>query len=86
MAASQTLQDRLDAHLEKSKASRTPEVNAVLAATAEHLRAEGAIERALGVGATAPDFTLPNALGARVSLTSLLEQGPVILAWYRGGW
>ncbi|MGI9659853.1 MAG: hypothetical protein ACR2OD_13160 [Gaiellaceae bacterium] len=86
MAAALTLQERLDAHLEKSKASRAPEVNAALAATAEHLRSQGAVERALGVGATAPDFTLPNALGADVSLAGLLDNGPVVVAWYRGGW
>lgn len=86
MAAPQTLQESLDAHLEKSKADRTDAVNATLAATAERLRAAGAVGRALGVGATAPDFTLPNALGTDVALAGLLERGPVVLAWYRGGW
>lgn len=89
MAASQPaqrLQDQLDEHLAKSRASFSDEVNAALAATAEWLRAEGAIERALGVGARAPEFSLPNAVGTNVSLTDLLERGPVVLAWYRGGW
>jgi cytochrome oxidase Cu insertion factor (SCO1/SenC/PrrC family) len=31
------------------------------------------------VGDTAPDFTLPEASGAEVSLSTLLEQGPVLL-------
>ncbi len=43
-------------------------------------------ENALKVGSKAPDFTLANALGLNVSLNSLLEQGPVVLTWYRGGW
>jgi cytochrome oxidase Cu insertion factor (SCO1/SenC/PrrC family) len=33
----------------------------------------------LAVGDTAPDFTLPEAAGAEVSLSTLLEQGPVLL-------
>jgi peroxiredoxin len=45
------------------------------------------IERnALGVGATAPDFSLPDAHGAQVQLRGLLARGPVVLAFYRGAW
>ncbi len=80
------LQTALDAHREKSGAARAPEVNAALARTAEILRNDGAIERALGVGSHAPDFTLPNAVGNDVSLGGLLNRGPVVLAFYRGGW
>jgi peroxiredoxin len=41
---------------------------------------------ALQVGSKAPDFMLKNAAGSRVSLYDELENGPVILMWYRGGW
>jgi hypothetical protein len=81
-----SLQDQLDAHLAKSRAARAPEVNAALAATADRLRAEGMLDTARGVGASAPAFTLPNAIGNDVSLRSMLERGPVVLVWYRGGW
>lgn len=80
------LQDALDAHLEKSNASRSPELVAALGGTAKVLRESGAVERALGVGSRAPDFTLPNAIGNDVSLGGLLNRGPVVLAFYRGGW
>jgi peroxiredoxin len=40
----------------------------------------------MAVGDKAPDFTLPDAKGQQVSLASLLQQGPVVLTWYRGGW
>ena len=40
----------------------------------------------LKVGSLAPDFTLPNALGKPVSLSSYLKQGPVVLVFYRGAW
>jgi len=48
--------------------------------------ASGIYERALAVGDQAPDFTLPNATGEKVTLADLLKQGPVVLTWYRGGW
>lgn len=43
-------------------------------------------ENALAVGQKAPDFTLPDAIGLNTTLSELLETGPVILTWYRGGW
>ncbi len=41
---------------------------------------------AIGPGRKAPDFVLPNADGQSVSLADLLEQGPVVLTFYRGSW
>lgn len=38
------------------------------------------------IGTKAPDFTLPNANGKKRTLSELLEDGPVILSFYRGGW
>jgi peroxiredoxin len=40
----------------------------------------------LAVGEQAPAFTLPDALGRPVSLAGLLEQGPVVVTFYRGEW
>ncbi|HWX97300.1 MAG TPA: peroxiredoxin-like family protein [Solirubrobacteraceae bacterium] len=42
--------------------------------------------RAPKVGDSAPDFALPNQLGRQVSLSDELEQGPVVLIFYRGEW
>ncbi len=52
----------------------------------ESLQESGILEQALNVGDTAPDFTLDNAVGEKVRLSNYLEQGAVILTWYRGGW
>lgn len=41
---------------------------------------------ALNVGETAPDFTLPNAIGNDVALQDLLTKGNVVLTFYRGAW
>ena len=79
-------------------AEQRDEVNAGLAAQAPaellegfgRLVAEQAAvdyaERAPKVGDRAPDFTLPDQLGRRVSLAGELEQGPVVLIFYRGEW
>lgn len=41
---------------------------------------------ALTVEDQASDFSLPNAKGKEVRLSELLEHGPVVLNFYRGGW
>lgn len=38
------------------------------------------------VGDEAPDFTLPDVRGGRVSLTDILQNGRAALVFYRGGW
>lgn len=54
-------------------------------ATAE-LIASGAAGRALKVGDKAPAFTLKDPEGHEVSSAALLEQGPLIVSFYRGVW
>ncbi|MDX2456380.1 MAG: peroxiredoxin-like family protein [Gammaproteobacteria bacterium] len=55
-------------------------------ASFEKLQASSTGENAINVGAIAPDFTLPAATGAAVTLHDKLNAGPVILNFYRGGW
>lgn len=52
----------------------------------EALRATGIERSALQVGAKAPDFVLPDALGRLVRLSDLWAQGPLVVVFYRGGW
>src|ERR1700732_3408952 len=56
----------------------------VLDRETEALLQSGIIKHSLQVGQKAPDFTLPNATGGEVSLSSLLKKGPVVLSFYRG--
>jgi len=44
------------------------------------------IANAIKEGHKAPDFVLSNHKGVKVSLSNLLENGPVVVTWYRGGW
>ena len=60
-------------------------LNTMLDAT-RRLVDSGIAENSLKVGAKAPDFNLPNPSGESVSLNALLEKGPVVLNFYRGGW
>jgi peroxiredoxin len=66
--------------------SRRPEVATIYNQGITDVAESGVLDTALKVGDTAPDFTLPAADGAQVSLAELREAGPVVLIWYRGGW
>lgn len=52
----------------------------------EAVRQSGILESAYNVGDTAPNFRLKNAIGEMVELKDMLQKGPVVLTWYRGGW
>ena len=58
----------------------------VMHAATDALAATGLANQALKVGDTAPDFSLPNAVGTLVRLSELLQQGPVVINFYRGEW
>jgi peroxiredoxin len=59
---------------------------ALYSAEFAELRARFALENILAVGGTAPDFALPDVHGRMIALPEALHSGPVILAFYRGGW
>lgn len=76
------------AYQEKSRAEMAkmaPEDLAVMQQASESL-AKTLPDPGLKLGETAPDFTLPDPTGQKVSLSSLLKEGPVVLVFYRGAW
>lgn len=80
----------LQQDLEKFKAdfaARQPQaaVDLIEKANAD-LIASHIVQTALKTGDKAPDFTLPDAIGRKITLSETLPQGPVILIFYRGGW
>jgi AhpC/TSA family len=81
-----TLQEKLDAMREASKARIPPDARAIMQRSVDDLRASGIMTRVARAGQPAPDFTLPNASGRQVGLTELLARGPLVLSFYRGRW
>ena len=71
---------------EESKGQIPADQYEVMLRATENLSKSGIVESAPKEGDIAPEFVLPNALGADVSLSGLLEKGPVVLSFYRGGW
>ncbi|MBO1257027.1 AhpC/TSA family protein [Alteromonas sp. 5E99-2] len=57
-------------------------VDELLAKEAEFKRGSNAIN----LGQIAPDFVLPSAVNEPTSLAELLNQGPVVVTFYRGSW
>ena len=86
-----TLKARLDAFKADFEAGKPPYsvprsvIETMHRATAE-LRASGLAGGALKVGDKAPDFTLTDQDGNTVSSAALLNQGPLVVSFYRGVW
>lgn len=79
----------LRAQLEDKQAQyvkMAPTVFEVIDKAIADLTASGILDRAVKAGDKAPDFSLLDALGNKVSLYEELEKGPIILVWYRGSW
>lgn len=64
----------------------SPDPKVVVQKATQDLVLSGLAEKALHEGEKAPDFTLPDAHGKPVKLSTLLAKGPVVLTFYRGGW
>lgn len=79
------LAERLQAFADEVRA-----LNAEFADTVERmvarLRLAGAGESAPHPGDPMPEFMLPDQSGTLVSLTELVERGPVVIAFHRGHW
>lgn len=86
-----TLQSKLDAFKADFEAGRPPYnvsrsvIETMHRATSE-LKASGLADRALGVGAKAPEFTLAAPDGIEVSSADFLSRGPLVVSFYRGVW
>jgi peroxiredoxin len=68
------------------RSTASPERLQANAQTLSDLVASGLSASALREGDVAPDFSLPDARGHVVALKTLLDHGPVVISFYRGGW
>ena len=75
------------ANLAQSNRARFPEaVNTTMAQATADLADSAIIDHSVKVGNSLPKIVLPNAKGQTVDVQALLNQGPVVIAFYRGGW
>ncbi|MEO8609169.1 MAG: peroxiredoxin-like family protein [Chloroflexota bacterium] len=85
-----TLEAQISAFMrERASVSTAPAPSAGTAARVQQLEMliqTQAAEKSLQVGQIAPDFSLPNVDGSAVNLQTLLENGPVVVTFYRGDW
>ena len=80
------LQDRLNRIREGFEKQVPPEALSIMHRATEDLRGSGIMDGALKEGQNATSFALENSQGIRVSLSELLERGPVVLTFFRGHW
>ena len=81
-----SLREQIEAFQAESASRVSPEVQERSKARRAQLVASGIADKSLKAGETAPDFTLPDAYGNPISLSTLLAHGSVVLTFYRGDW
>ena len=82
----QTLSEQTARVRDEFIAAQPDEDKGIIGAAMEKLMASQFGSNALKVGDAIPHFTLSNAGGKPVAIASYLENGPVVLSFYRGGW
>jgi peroxiredoxin len=81
-----TLKQEMDALRQDAEATVSPDVMTILQRSTQRLADSGIADSAAGVGDSFPRFSLPNVVGSAVNSEELLEQGPLVICFYRGGW
>lgn len=85
-AENATLTEQLEAKAAASKERAPTERQAIMEKAIRDLRASGIEKSALKKGDTLPIFALPGVDGKEVSSAALLQEGPLVVTFYRGGW
>lgn len=80
------LQDQLDQIAAQTRNLVQPERLAIGERSIEELFATGIEQQILPVGATAPEFSLPDFSGRTVRSSDLLALGPLVINFFRGRW
>lgn len=84
--AEPTLTEQLREKAEASKAKSDPQRAMVMQKAIDELDERKMVEKAVKKGDAFPAFRLPDAKGGVVDSKKLLKQGPLVVAFYRGGW
>jgi peroxiredoxin len=81
-----SLDQQLQKQSQESQQKIPTEAQEVMKTAQEQLEQSGLLDGALTQGDTVPDFVLENQYGDEVSMYESLEDGPIIISFYRGGW
>ena len=83
---SMSLKAQLDACRSEYKANPEPQVVDAVWRSIQRLAETGLVARAIKAGETAPLFRLRCRRGGFISLSDLLERGPVVISFFWGDW
>jgi len=81
-----SLKAQIDAYNVQKEAKLPADVLALMDTTNEELIAQHIKDNALQIGSKVENFSLVNHKGENIELNDLLNKGPVIVSFYRGGW
>ncbi|MDH5649111.1 MAG: AhpC/TSA family protein, partial [Gammaproteobacteria bacterium] len=86
LETSVTLADKLQTLVQDFISQLPADAQQTVGQSFERLLTSNTGANAIQEGDKAPDFVLPGVNGNPVQLGKLLEKGPVVLSFYRGGW
>jgi len=81
-----SLQDKLTAMKDKFESKLAPDTLAIMHRATADLPRSGIMDHILKVGASAPQFALPDQEDRLVNSAALLAKGPLVISFYRGVW
>lgn len=80
------LERELAAYKILSYSKKTEQEKAIMDGATKQLFESGIEQRALQVGDTIPSLQLRDQFGTHLAVSNLLQQGPLVIVFYRGGW
>lgn len=80
------LKSQLEAKVEEFADTIPAEQRAVMNQKTEAFELSGLAVKSTGLDKEFPEFELTNATGETIKLSDLLEKGPLVISFYRGGW
>ena len=78
--------EQLKTQLDAAAAGRFPELMELFDRSLQNFRDQGVPADSIKVGEFLEQFTLQDALGTPLSLSDIVESGPAVIVFYRGGW
>jgi peroxiredoxin len=81
-----SLTETINEYKKAFKKEAPQNIQELILQTTANLNDSGITLKAPKTNETMPVFSLPNHKGNAVSLSSLLDHGPVVITFYRGGW